>query len=98
MAIRTAIVKGLQETIFVGVRTMDEGNEIFNLIFRFTGVSMPKTFCSNLPQIFTSIVALEEEKSVVDAADCGKEAYECLGVVSLFNYHLFRRKIKQSVV
>lgn len=98
MAIRTAIVTSLQETIFVGVRTMDEGNEIFNLIFRFTGVSMPKTFCSTLPQIFCSVVALEEEKSEEAAADSGSEAYECLGVVSLFNYHLFRRKIKQNVV
>jgi len=99
MAIRTAIVKALQETIFVGVRTMDEGNDIFNLIFRFTGVSMPKTFCSNIPQIFCSVVALEENKSENGAADGGSnEAYECLGVVSLFNYHLFRRKIKQSVV
>jgi len=98
MAIRTAIVKALQETVFVGVRTMDEGNEIFNLIFRFTGVSMPKTFCSNIPQIFCSVVALQEQKTEKSAAGCGGEAYECLGVVSLFNYHLFRRKIKQSVV
>lgn len=99
MAIRTAIVKSLQETILVGVRNMDEGNEIFNLIFRFTGVSMPKTFCSNIPQIFCSVVALEGEKSEDGTKDdCGNEAYECLGVVSLFNYHLFRRKIHQSVV
>lgn len=97
MAIRTATVKALQEVIFVGVRTMDEGNEIFNMIFRFTGVSMPKTFCSNIPQIFCSVVALQE-KSEDCKAQFGGEAYECLGVVSLFNYHLFRRKIKQSVV
>lgn len=99
MAIRTATVKALQETIFVGVRTMDEGNEIFNMIFRFTGVSMPKTFCSTIPQIFCSVVTIQN-KSESGEVQCGSEseAYECLGVVSLFNYHLFRRKIKQSVV
>lgn len=99
MAIRTAIVKGLQETIFVGVRTMDEGNDIFNLIFRFTGVSMPKTFCNNIPQIFSSVVPLKKGAVSEDNENHGDdEAYEYLGVVSLFNYHLFRCKIKQSVV
>jgi len=90
-AIRNAIVKSMQETIFTGCRNMEEGNEIFNLIFRFAGVSMVKNITTNLPQVFTSVVEHSDAKreSQLNAS----ESFECTGVVSLFNYHLFRRRI-----
>jgi hypothetical protein len=97
MAIRNSIVKAMQETIFAGCRTMDEGNHIFSLIFRFTGVAMVKTITTNLPQVFTAVVTLKKESEDENEYE-EAEAYECTGIVSLFNYHLFRRKIKQIAV
>jgi len=91
-AIRNAIVTAMQETIFTGCRNMEEGNHIFSLIFRFTGVSMVKTITTNLPQVFTAVVGFSDEKKESDLKET--EAFECTGVVSLFNYHLFRRRIK----
>merc|ERR1719173_385445 len=92
-AIRNAIVTAMQETIFTGCRNMDEGNHIFSLIFRFAGVSMVKTITTNLPQVFTAVVGFSDEKKESDLKET--EAFECTGVVSLFNYHLFRRRIKE---
>jgi len=92
-AIRNAIVKSMQETIFTGCRNMDEGNHIFSLIFRFAGVSMVKTITTNLPQVFTAVVGFDEEKKETELKEA--QAFECTGVVSLFNYHLFRRRIKE---
>jgi len=92
-AIRNAIVKSMQETIFTGCRNMDEGNQIFDLIFRFAGVSMVKTITTNLPQVFTAVVGFDEEKKETELKEA--QSFECTGVVSLFNYHLFRRRIKQ---
>lgn len=92
-AIRNAIVRSLQETIFTGCRDMEEGNNIFNLIFRFAGVSMVKTITANLPQVFTAEVGYTERKKESELKDC--EVFECTAVVSLFNYHLFRRRIKE---
>merc|ERR1719245_1252329 len=92
-AIRNAIVTAMQETIFTGCRNMEEGNHIFSLIFRFTGVSMVKTITANLPQVFTAVVSFSDEKK--ESALKETEAFECTGVVSLFNYHLFRRRIKE---
>jgi len=92
-AIRNSIVKAMQETIFTGCRNMDEGNHIFSLIFRFAGVSMVKTITTNLPQVFTAEVGFDEEKKETELKE--SQAFECTGVVSLFNYHLFRRRIKQ---
>jgi len=92
-AIRNSIVKAMQETIFTGCRSMEEGNEIFNLIFRFAGVSMVKTITTNLPQVFTAVVGHSEEKKESELKE--SQAFECTGVVSLFNYHLFRRRIKE---
>jgi len=91
-AIRNAIVKAMQETIFTGCRNMEEGNEIFSLIFRFAGVSMVKNITTNLPQVFTSVVEHSDEKKESELN--ASESFECTGVVSLFNYHLFRRRIK----
>lgn len=91
-AIRNSIVKAMQETIFTGCRNMEEGNEIFSLIFRFAGVSMVKNITTNLPQVFTSVVEHSDEKKESELKE--SEAFECTGVVSLFNYHLFRRRIK----
>jgi len=91
-AIRNAIVTAMQETIFTGCRNMEEGNHIFSLIFRFTGVSMVKTITANLPQVFTAVVGFSDEKKESELKE--SEAFECTGVVSLFNYHLFRRRIK----
>jgi len=82
MAVRNSIVKACPDLI-TGVRNMDEANGIFDLIFRFVGVAMPKSICPNLPQCFTAVVVLDSENES-----------ECTGVVSLFNYHLFRRKIQ----
>jgi len=93
-AIRNAIVTAMQETIFTGCRNMEEGNHIFSLIFRFTGVSMVKTITANLPQVFTAVVSFSDEKK--ESALKETEAFECTGVVSLFNYHLFRRRIKDK--
>jgi len=92
-AIRNAIVTAMQETIFTGCRNMEEGNHIFSLIFRFTGVSMVKTITTNLPQVFTAVVGFSNEKKESELKET--EAFECTGVVSLFNYHLFRRRIKE---
>merc|ERR1719411_2190936 len=92
-AIRNSIVKAMQETIFTGCRNMEEGNEIFSLIFRFAGVSMVKTITTNLPQVFTAVVGHSEEKKESELKE--SQAFECTGVVSLFNYHLFRRRIKE---
>lgn len=91
MAIRNSIVKAMQETIFAGCQNMEDGNEIFNLIFRFTGVATVKTITTNLPQVFTAVVTLKNDSA--DGSSETEEAFECTGVVSLFNYHLFRRKI-----
>jgi len=93
-AIRNSIVKAMQETIFTGCRNMEEGNQIFSLIFRFAGVSMVKTITANLPQVFTAVVGHNEEKKDSELKE--SQAFECTGVVSLFNYHLFRRRIKDS--
>jgi len=71
---------------------MEEGNEIFSLIFRFAGVSMVKNITTNLPQVFTSVVEHSDEKKESELN--ASESFECTGVVSLFNYHLFRRRIK----
>jgi len=91
-AIRNAIVTAMQETIFTGCRNMEEGNHIFSLIFRYTGVSMVKTITTNLPQVFTAVVGFSTDKKESELKE--SEAFECTGVVSLFNYHLFRRRIK----
>merc|ERR1719461_1857340 len=91
-AVRNAIVTAMQETIFPGCRNMEEGNHIFSLIFRFTGVSMVKTITTNLPQVFTAVVKFSTDKKESELKET--EAFECTGVVSLFNYHLFRRRIK----
>lgn len=85
MAVRNSIVKSLPDVI-TGCRNIDEANGIFDLIFRFTGVAMAKSVTANLPQCFIAVVKMEGD---VDS--------ECTGVVSLFNYHLFRRKITKAV-
>lgn len=86
MAVRNSIVKSLPDVI-TGCRNIDEANGIFDLIFRFTGVAMAKSVTANLPQCFIAVVELED----------GEIDSECTGVVSLFNYHLFRRKITKAV-
>lgn len=85
MAVRNSIVKECPDLI-TGCRNMEEANGIFDLIFRFVGVTMAKSICSNLPQCFTAVVILNSENES-----------ECTGVVSLFNYHLFRRKIIRQI-
>jgi len=85
MAVRNSIVKASPELI-TGCRNMEEANGIFDLIFRFVGVTMPKSICPNLPQCFEAVVVLDSENES-----------ECTGVVSLFNYHLFRRKIIRQI-
>lgn len=85
MAVRNSIVKECPDLI-TGCRNMEEANGIFDLIFRFVGVAMAKSICPNLPQCFTAVVVLDSENES-----------ECTGVVSLFNYHLFRRKIIRQV-
>lgn len=96
MAVRQAVIHCLKQTIVSGVRTYVEGNQIFTLIFRFSGVAMVKTICNNLPQVFSAVVALEPETGDDSSTDSESitEAYECTGVVGLRNYHLFRRRIK----
>lgn len=91
MAIRSSIVKSLPKFI-IGCRNMDEANNIFNLIFRYAGVAMVKSICPNLPQVFTAVVEIKDEN------DGQSLNYECTGVVSLFNYHLFRRRIAATAV
>jgi len=91
-AIRNSIVKAMEDTIFSGCRNAEEGNDIFSLIFRFVGVSTVKSITTNLPQVFTAVVTFNDEKKESELQD--SEAFECTGVVSLFNYHLFRRRIK----
>lgn len=84
MAIRNSIVKELPNFI-IGCRNMEEANNIFDLIFRYAGVSMIKSICNNLPQVFTAVVEMKGDNESL--------CFECTGVVSLFNYHLFRRRI-----
>lgn len=88
MAIRSSVVKALPNVI-VGCRNMDEANYIFDTIFRFAGVSMVKSICNNLPQVFTAVVEIKDADNEI--------SFECTGVVSLFNYHLFRRRIPTIV-
>lgn len=85
MAVRNSIVKASPDLI-TGCRNMEEANGIFDLIFRFVGVATAKSICPNLPQCFEAVVVLNSENES-----------ECTGVVSLFNYHLFRRKIIRQI-
>lgn len=84
MAVRSSIVKSLPKFI-IGCKNMEEANNIFDLIFRFTGVAMVKSTCNNPPQVFTSFVEIASDKKTI---------FECTGIVSLFNYHLFRRRLR----
>lgn len=59
-----------------------EAQDIFSLIFRFTGCCTPKDICDTFPQVWSSTVPVNSSTAI-----------EITGVVSMFNYHLFRRFI-----
>merc|ERR1719361_385219 len=81
MVYRNVIVQSLLPQ-FHQLCDVPEAQDIFNLIFRFTGCSTPKDICDTFPQVWSSTVAVNSSTAI-----------EITGVVSMFNYHLFRRYI-----
>jgi len=85
MAYRQTIVESLLPQFLPNVRNMEEAKNMFNIIFRYVGCSTPKDICSTIPQVWVAVSDVDD-----------KIACELTGVVSLFNYHLFRRMIVKS--
>jgi len=61
---------------------VSDAQDIFSLIFRYTGCCTPKDICDTFPQVWSSTVPVNSSTAI-----------EITGVVSMFNYHLFRRYI-----
>lgn len=85
MAYRQTIVDSLLPQFLPNVRNMEEAKNLFNIIFRYVGCATPKDICSTIPQVWVAVSDVDDET-----------ACELTGVVSLFNYHLFRRMIVKS--
>lgn len=81
MVYRQVIVQSLLPQ-FHQLCDVPEAQDIFNLIFRFTGCCTPKDICETFPQVWSSTVPVNSSTAI-----------EITGVVSNFNYHLFRRYI-----
>lgn len=84
MVVRSTVVKALAPVFTPWLQTMDDAQELFDIIFRYAGVSCVKDVCPSAPQIWCAVVNDEQAEN---------EGWENVGVVSLFNYHLFRRRI-----
>lgn len=84
MVVRSTVVKALAPVFTPWLQTMDDAQELFDIIFRYAGVSCVKDVCPTAPQIWCAVVNDDNADS---------EGWENVGVVSLFNYHLFRRRI-----
>jgi len=85
MVVRSTVVKALAPVFTPWLQTMDDAQELFDIIFRYAGVSCVKDVCPTAPQIWCAVV---NDDNVEES-----EGWENVGVVSLFNYHLFRRRI-----
>jgi len=64
---------------------VSDAQDIFSLIFRYTGCCTPKDICDTFPQVWSSTVPVNSSTAI-----------EITGVVSMFNYHLFRRYIVKN--
>lgn len=82
---RQLIVDSLLPTFLAYVRNMDEAKRLFGIIFRYVGCATPKDIASNIPQVWTAVTKVDEDTSL-----------EITGIVSLYNYHLFRRLIERE--
>jgi len=82
---RQLIVDSLLPTFLAYVRNMDEAKRLFGIIFRFVGCATPKDIASNLPQVWKAVTNVDRDTSL-----------EITGIVSLYNYHLFRRLIEKE--
>jgi transcription elongation factor Elf1 len=82
---RQLIVDSLLPTFLAYVRNMDEAKRLFGIIFRYVGCATPKDIATNIPQVWTAVTNVDEETSL-----------EITGIVSLYNYHLFRRLIVKN--
>jgi len=79
---RQLIVESLLPTFLAYVRNMDEAKRLFGIIFRYVGCATPRDIASNLPQVWKAVTYVDRTTSL-----------EITGIVSLYNYHLFRRLI-----
>jgi len=82
---RQLIVDSLLPTFLAYVRNMDEAKRLFGIIFRYVGCATPRDIASNLPQVWKAVTNVDGETSL-----------EITGIVSLYNYHLFRRLIEKE--
>jgi len=82
---RHLIVEALLPTFLAYVRHMDEAKRLFGIIFRYVGCATPKDIASNLPQVWKAVTNVDADTSL-----------EITGIVSLYNYHLFRRLIEKE--
>jgi len=82
---RQLIVDSLLPTFLAYVRNMDEAKRLFGIIFRYVGCATPKDIATNIPQVWTAVTNVDKETSL-----------EITGIVSLYNYHLFRRLIVKN--
>lgn len=82
MTYRQTIVDSLLPNFLRNVQNMDEAKSVFQVIFRYVGCATPKDISANIPQVWTAMSHVDNQTSC-----------EITGVVSLFNYHLFRRMI-----
>lgn len=79
---RQLIVESLLPTFLTYVRNMDQAKHIFGIIFRYVGCATPRDIASNLPQVWKAVTYVDRTTSL-----------EITGIVSLYNYHLFRRLV-----
>jgi len=89
MVIRSVVVKALAPVFTPYLKDMEDTQNLFNTIFRFAGIACVKDVCPTAPQVWCATVTDPQSDT---------EVYENVGVVSLFNYHLFRRKVVTTVV
>jgi len=80
---REIISECLLPTFLASLKEMEKVKDVFTIIFRYVGCATPKDLASNIPQVWTAVTKVDDQHSL-----------EITGVVSLFNYHLFRRLIE----
>lgn len=88
MVLRSVVVKTLVPVFTPYLKDMEDTHNLFDIIFRFAGIACVKDVCPTAPQVWCATV--KDRQSAT-------EVYENVGVVSLFNYHLFRRKVVATV-
>lgn len=82
---RQLIVDSLLPTFLAYVRDMDEAKRLFGIIFRYVGCATPRDISSNLPQVWKAVTSVDSTTNL-----------EITGIVSNYNYHLFRREIQKE--